>query len=54
MVLKVNDPASNKLRIPGYVSMILGILQSSGHEAYIAGGAVRDMLLGLIPHDFDI
>lgn len=54
MVLKINDPASNKLRIPGYVSMILGILQSSGHEAYIAGGAVRDMLLGLFPHDFDI
>lgn len=34
--------------------MILGILESSGNEAYIVGGAVRDMLLGLTPHDFDI
>lgn len=34
--------------------MILGLLEASGHEAYIVGGAVRDMLLGFVPHDFDI
>ena len=29
-------------------------LQASGHEAYIVGGALRDILLGLKPKDFDI
>jgi poly(A) polymerase len=29
-------------------------LRSSGHVAYIVGGAVRDMLLGKTPKDFDI
>lgn len=29
-------------------------LRSNGHSAYIVGGAVRDMLLGRIPKDFDI
>jgi poly(A) polymerase len=29
-------------------------LRESGHEAYIVGGAVRDLLLGRIPKDFDI
>ena len=33
---------------------ICKILQSSGHEAVIAGGAVRDMIMGLQPHDWDI
>ena len=29
-------------------------LKSQGHEAYIVGGAVRDLLLGRVPKDFDI
>jgi len=29
-------------------------LRAAGHEAYFAGGCVRDMLLGKEPHDFDI
>lgn len=30
------------------------ILKSAGYEAYIIGGAVRDLLLGIAPKDFDI
>ena len=29
-------------------------LKASGHEAWIAGGAVRDHLLGREPHDVDV
>ncbi len=33
---------------------IIEILKAAGHEAYWAGGCVRDMLLGIEPKDFDI
>ena len=33
---------------------IIDILKKAGHEAYWAGGCVRDMLLGIEPKDFDI
>jgi len=33
---------------------VLEILESNGYEAYIVGGAVRDLLLGLEPKDWDI
>jgi len=33
---------------------IIEILKHAGHEAYWAGGCVRDMLLGVEPKDFDI
>lgn len=54
MASKTPEKGNGQFVIPGYVSMILGLLEASGHEAYIVGGAVRDMLLGFSPHDFDI
>jgi poly(A) polymerase len=30
------------------------VLQAAGHRAYLVGGAVRDLLLGLAPKDFDV
>ncbi|MBU1151590.1 CCA tRNA nucleotidyltransferase [Patescibacteria group bacterium] len=33
---------------------IVEILKKAGHQAYWAGGCVRDMLLGIEPKDFDI
>ena len=33
---------------------IIEILRKAGHEAYMAGGCVRDMLLGTEPKDIDI
>src|ERR1035437_5984835 len=29
-------------------------LRAAGYEAYLAGGCVRDLLLGRAPHDFDV
>ena len=33
---------------------IVRVLRDAGHEAYFAGGCVRDMAMGLEPHDYDI
>ena len=33
---------------------VVRTLKEAGHDAYIVGGAVRDLLLGLKPKDFDV
>ena len=33
---------------------ILKTLRAAGYEAYLAGGCVRDLLLGRVPEDFDV
>ena len=33
---------------------VVRTLKAAGYEAYIVGGAVRDLLLGLTPKDFDV
>ena len=33
---------------------VIAKLRSAGHQAYLVGGCVRDMLLGAKPKDFDI
>ena len=33
---------------------VVRVLKDAGYEAYIVGGAVRDLLLGLRPKDFDV
>ncbi len=40
--------------LPAHVKEILATLQGAGFEAYIAGGAVRDLWMGLKPKDFDL
>ena len=34
--------------------MLLEQLNRQGHEAFVVGGCVRDMLMGITPHDYDI
>ena len=43
-----------KENIPEYVNDVLSRLERSGHEAYIVGGCVRDLLLGRTPKDYDV
>lgn len=40
--------------LPAYVLSLLTRLEAAGFAAYTVGGCVRDMLLGLIPHDYDL
>lgn len=40
--------------MPKDVLFILNKLRESGFEAYIVGGSVRDKLMGIEPHDYDI
>ena len=42
------------LSLPAPVSDLLGRLTRAGFSAYVVGGCVRDSLLGLEPHDWDI
>lgn len=42
------------LHVDTEVKTILETLQRNGYEAYIVGGAVRDLLLGIEPKDYDI
>lgn len=33
---------------------VIGTLKQAGYQAYMVGGAVRDFLLGNVPHDIDV
>ncbi len=43
-----------EINIPQYVKYVLDTLESNGFEAFCVGGAVRDLILGKTPYDFDI
>lgn len=45
---------ASTIAVPAPAQRILRELSRSGHEAYVVGGCVRDSLLGLEPHDWDI
>lgn len=40
--------------IPFYVKKVIEVLSNAGFEAYIVGGAVRDLLLKKVPEDYDV
>lgn len=40
--------------IPKNINSVLKALNSAGFDAFLVGGCVRDMLMGIPPHDFDI
>lgn len=43
-----------KFYIPNYVKLIIDKLEKKSYESYIVGGSVRDILMGRVPHDYDI
>lgn len=42
------------MELPFQVCEILERLETAGYPAFVVGGCVRDYLMGLSPHDFDI
>lgn len=42
------------MEIPSHVLQCIQILEDASFPAYLVGGCVRDHLLGLPPHDFDL
>ena len=43
-----------ELNITDGARKIIRRIEASGFSAYVAGGAVRDLIMGKIPHDYDI
>ncbi len=43
-----------KLTVAPHITEIIRRLQQAGYEAYIVGGAIRDLMLKRIPKDYDI
>ncbi len=41
-------------KLPQNIKFVLDTLINNGHDAYIVGGCVRDLLCGKEPHDYDI
>ncbi len=42
------------MNFPEYVKFTLDRLEENGYSAYLVGGCVRDFIMGIVPHDFDI
>lgn len=49
-------PAEDRtdMPLPQPVRYLIHTLQKAGYRAYVVGGCVRDFLLGLTPHDYDL
>ncbi len=43
-----------KLRVAESAISVIAVLESAGYEAFCVGGAVRDLLMGKVPTDYDI
>ncbi len=42
------------LKIPKYVENTIDIIENNGFDAWCVGGAVRDIIMGKTPYDYDI
>lgn len=43
-----------EIRFPEYVQRVISILEINGFEAFLVGGSIRNILLGIEPKDYDI
>jgi poly(A) polymerase len=54
VVLGPNDHGIDPKLLSSNAIRVTGTLQEAGFQAFVVGGAVRDLLLGVKPKDFDI
>lgn len=43
-----------KVKIPDYVQKVARMLDKEGFSCYLVGGAVRDIVMDIVPHDYDL
>ena len=43
-----------RAELPSYAKIVLGAYKEAGFEAYVVGGAARDIIMGKEPHDYDV
>ena len=51
--LRASKCGLSTAQLPAYILDVIDALTKAGYEAYIVGGGVRDLMLGLNPKDFD-
>jgi tRNA nucleotidyltransferase (CCA-adding enzyme) len=51
---KTPPPTLAGALVPDGVLAVLERLHADGHEAYLVGGCVRDLVTGRLPHDWDV
>jgi len=49
-----NEHGIDRSRVSRHAIKVCEVLQQKGFDAYIVGGAVRDLIIGLEPKDFDV
>lgn len=50
----LNIPQLKPMELPENILFCLNELEKAGHRGYLVGGCVRDHLLGIAPHDYDL
>ncbi|MEN8175472.1 MAG: polynucleotide adenylyltransferase PcnB, partial [Pseudomonadota bacterium] len=53
-IIPRSDHNISRANVSEYALKVLYRLRKEGYDAYLVGGGVRDLLLGLEPKDFDI
>lgn len=53
-VLSSSQHSLQRHQFSRHAVSIVERLQSAGYQAYLVGGCVRDLLLGIVPKDFDV
>ena len=54
MKIEIAEPGIPRERVSTGATAVVKRLQEAGHEAYLVGGCVRDLLLRRTPKDFDV
>ena len=54
MKIEIAEPGIPRERVSTGAAAVVKRLQEAGHEAYLVGGCVRDLLLRRTPKDFDV